>query len=217
MHTFIGTCVTQANYPGKGVDDRSALVPSCLAHLPCPHWLSWVTGLSNLTPIYLWASQLLLRSSARQITIPFSETDDALQEEHLQPWPHSLPWHWKAEAIPARIRWPVRSRWKSQTIHIPHVAVLLILSLLTSTGSGKVVLGQWGRVASLLTLHSDVRRKWVPSRLSWVTNLSQSHLYIRRSWEEHPRCSASQQFTLFLEAMGKCSFFQVSFYIFIVV
>lgn len=119
MHTFIGTCVTQENYPGKGVDDRSALVPSCLAHLPCPHWLSWVTGLSNLVPIYLWASQLLLRSSARQITIPFNETDDALQEEHLQPWPHSLAWHWKAEAIPARIRWPVRSRWKSQTIHIP--------------------------------------------------------------------------------------------------
>ena len=115
----------------------------------------------------------------------------------------------------AKIRWPVRSRWKSQTIYIPHVAVLLILSLLTSTGSGKVVLGRRGRVASLLTLHSDVQRKWMPSHLSWVTNLSQSHPYIRRSWEEHPRCSASQQFTLFLEALGKCSVFQVSFFFFL--
>ena len=55
----------------------------------------------------------------------------------------------------------------------------------------------------------------MPSHLSWVTNLSQSHPYIRRSWEEHPRCSASQQFTLFLEALGKCSVFQVSFFFFL--
>lgn len=33
--------------------------------------------LSNLTLTYLWARQLLLRSSVRQITLPFFETNDA--------------------------------------------------------------------------------------------------------------------------------------------
>ena len=75
----------------------------------------------------------------------------------MQPWPHSLAGHWKPAEIPARTRWLVGSRLKSQIILIPHVAVVLILSLLTSTGSSEVVLEQRGRVASLLTLQSAVQ------------------------------------------------------------